>query len=160
MEYIESYGKDLFSLPNDYMLVHCVSSDFALGAGIAKTFRDKYGVRDELITLTKPFPKDIRWRGVGYCIFTEHEQCPWIVANLVTKERYFDKPTYQSLMESLLSMKDGLKQLFPKVKKIGMPLIGCGLDGLEWAKVSMIIKAMFAATDLDIEVCILNQKEK
>ena len=30
--------KDLFSVDPQYSLVHCVSADFALGAGIAKQF--------------------------------------------------------------------------------------------------------------------------
>ena len=39
---------DLFSVSKNYILVHCISADFALGAGIAKTFRDKYNVKNVL----------------------------------------------------------------------------------------------------------------
>ena len=31
--------RDLFTVPNEYFLCHCVSSDFALGAGIAENER-------------------------------------------------------------------------------------------------------------------------
>jgi len=32
--------RDLFTVPKDYYLYHCISADFALGAGIAKKFAD------------------------------------------------------------------------------------------------------------------------
>ena len=39
------------------------------------------------------------------------------------------------------------------IKKVAMPVIGCGLDKLEWYKVSGIIKEVFADTDIEILVC-------
>ena len=41
-------------------------------------------------------------------------------------------------------------------KKIAMPVIGCGLDRLEWSKVSEIIKEVFEGTDIEILVCKLS----
>ncbi len=35
---------DIFSSPSQETLAHCVSTDCAYGAGIAVTFKDKYGV--------------------------------------------------------------------------------------------------------------------
>lgn len=32
---IKEVKKDLFTVPKDYVLAHCISADFALGAGIA-----------------------------------------------------------------------------------------------------------------------------
>ncbi len=32
--------RDLFTLGADYVLAHCISADFALGAGIAKVFKE------------------------------------------------------------------------------------------------------------------------
>ena len=39
--------RDLFTVPKDYYLCHCISADFALGAGIAKKFAE-LGVKEEL----------------------------------------------------------------------------------------------------------------
>ena len=138
--------RDLFTLPSDYMLVHCISSDFAMGAGIAKVFRDKYGIRDSIIDIRKP------WKGRGRCIFAQSPQCPWSVANLVTKEKYFGKPTYKTLEESLKALKKGLT-VHPEIKRIGMPLIGCGLDKLEWDRVYELIVSTFKGMDIEITVC-------
>ena len=34
--------RDLFDVSEDYYLAHCISADFALGAGIAKEFNKRY----------------------------------------------------------------------------------------------------------------------
>lgn len=145
--------RDLFALPPEYMLVHCISADYALGAGVAKIFKDRYNVKDVLIRQNS---KNI-WDGKGRCeiIETVNENGErLLVANLVTKCRYFHKPDYDTLSSSLFSLKRQLAE-YPDVKKLGMPLIGCGLDKLEWDKVSEIIKDIFADTELEITVCFL-----
>ena len=48
MKYNERHF-DLFSVPQDYYLAHCISADFALGAGIAAQIESRYHVRGELI---------------------------------------------------------------------------------------------------------------
>ena len=146
--------RDLFTLPGEYVLAHCISADYALGAGIAKIFRDKLKVKDALLKLSnKNF-----WDGKGRCeiVSVLNESGETVcVANLITKCRYFHKPTYGSLEESLTDMKQKLACDFPEIRKIGMPLIGCGLDRLQWDKVSGIIKQVFEETDYEITVCYL-----
>ena len=39
------------------------------------------------------------------------------------------------------------------IKKVAMPLIGCGLDRLQWDRVSAMIKEIFADEDIEILVC-------
>ena len=139
MKYSEVEG-DLFNSDKNFMLVHCISSDFVLGAGIAKTFRDKYCVKDELIATGKKN----QWDGNGYCIISdsyENGNKAWKVANLVTKEKCYYKPTYKTLTQSLEDLRDYC--LNYDYVKIAMPLIGCGLDGLKWSKVSEIVKDIF-----------------
>ena len=40
--------RDLFTVPQGYYLAHCISGDYALGAGIAKTFNEVYNMRYKL----------------------------------------------------------------------------------------------------------------
>ena len=75
------------------------------------------------------------------------------VFNLVTKERYYHKPTLNSLEVSLNEMKDYAVEM--GVKKIAMPQIGCGLDRLNWSDVSVLIEEVFGDTDIEILVCVL-----
>lgn len=132
---------DLFSMPEDCALCHCVSSDFALGAGIAKRFA-AMGVKRELISR---YPRE--WNGKGYCLITTVNGR--VVANLVTKQRYFNKPTLETLEQALVELRE------KALSKIAMPKIGCGLDKLLWEDVSPIIKRIFADTDTEITVCFL-----
>ena len=81
----------------------------------------------------------------GDCILEDR------VFNLITKPQYWSKPTYTSIRNALLSMKDMCKG--HKVTKVAMPVIGCGLDRLEWDKVSEIIKEVFDDMDIEILVC-------
>lgn len=148
MNYTEVTG-DLFTAGTDCLLAHCISSDFALGAGIAKTFRDRYGVRDKLIATGG---KD-RWNGKGCCIITgssEDDKPMWNVANLITKAKCYEKPTYKTLEQALIEMKQQCAVW--GYRRIAMPLIGCGLDGLSWDRVSAIIKDVFADYDGEIVV--------
>jgi len=75
------------------------------------------------------------------------------VFNLITKEHYYNKPTYDTLEQSLISMLFLIKS--NNVKNIAMPKIGCGLDKLEWKKVRGIIKDVFMDEDVNIVVCYL-----
>ena len=142
MTFTEERG-DLFAEEiGGYALCHCISSDFALGAGIAKQFA-KMGIKKQLC---EKFPK--QWNGKGYCLITETNGI--IVGNLVTKERYSHKPTLETLRQSLEDFRESALEL--KLFKIAMPKIGCGLDKLEWSDVREIIQNVFAETDFNILV--------
>ncbi len=135
---------DLFAeeILSEYALCHCISSDFALGAGIAKAFA-AMGVKRRLCA---EFPK--LWEGRGYCLFVETDGV--LVANLVTKQRYFHKPTLETLRQSLDSLREQAAER--DLKKLAMPKIGCGLDKLKWEDVSAVIKEIFGETDIEILV--------
>lgn len=148
MKYNEVRG-DLFTLPDRFILVHCISSDSRLGMGIAAQFQSIYGVREELFKMKNYDNRT--WQGHGFCIITECKNR--IIANLVTKEKYFNKPTYTSLKESLIDLRQQLLQIYGnRLLHIGMPKIGCGLDKLKWEIVSDIIKDIFKNTNFTIQV--------
>lgn len=136
--------KDLFTIEDDYYLAHCISADFALGAGIAKTFNSKYDMRFKLFN---NYPNYV-YRG-GDALLVDN------VFNLVTKAKFFQKPTYESLTEALEMLRDKIISL--QITKLAIPMIGCGLDRLKWSRVKNIIENVFVDTDIDIIVCI---KEK
>ena len=135
--------KDLFTVDDSYYLAHCISADYVLGAGIAVQFNRRFNMRRRLKQVGTGVWPD--------CILVGR------VFNLVTKERAFHKPTYDSLKESLEIMR--LLAVKNHASKIAMPLIGCGLDQLEWGKVLQILKDVFWYTDIEILVCYL-EKDK
>ena len=141
--------RDLFSVPDDYYLAHCISADFGMGKGIVVEFNKRFDMKRKLQTKYPDYLN--QWthkKMIGDCILEEK------VFNLITKERYFQKPTYMSLTVALEEMKELCKELH--VSKVAMPVIGCGLDKLDWDNVSRIIKELFEDTDIEILVCKIN----
>lgn len=138
--------RDLFSVPDDYYLAHCISADFALGKGIAVEFDKRFNMKT---ILKSHYPHYMfNWQLGRYsadCILEGR------VLNLVTKERYFNKPTLDSMTSALDLMRDICEE--EGIRKIAMPTIGCGLDRLRWDEVSEIIKEIFEDTDIEILVC-------
>lgn len=142
--------KDLFTVPKNYTLVQCVSADFAMGAGIAREFA-KRGVKRELKEGIISFNYTERER-IGQCVATK--ATGWRVElNLITKQKYLQKPTYETLKMTLEELKSCCVR--NDIFYIAMPKIGCGLDKLEWSKVKAIIEEVFAGTDIEILICYL-----
>ena len=138
MKYTE-VKKDLFKVSEDYYLAHCISTDAKMGAGIAVAFKKKFKLRE---TIVKADRGDL---GVGTAILEGR------VINLITKPKYYHKPTYKTFTSSLEDMKR--IAIENNIQKIAMPKIGAGLDRLSWAKNREIIKETFKDTDIEILVC-------
>ncbi len=138
--------RDLFSVPNDYYLAHCVSADFAMGRGIAVEFNKRFNMKN---LLARKYPDYIRkYKNIkkgGDCIPEGR------VFNLVTKELCFHKPSISSMNAALFKMKEFCER--ESIKKIAMPTIGAGLDRLKWELVKTQIKNIFEDTDIEILVC-------
>ena len=137
---ITGVNRDLFTMPQGYYLAHCISADFALGAGIAKTFDSVYNMRFKLF---KKYPK-YEYHG-GDALLVDN------VFNLVTKQKCWHKPTYDSVRDALEMMKEHLD--FIGATKLAMPRIASGLDRLEWDKVYDIIYEVFEDMDIEIVIC-------
>ena len=136
---------DLFSQETEGLaLCHCVSRCLAMGKGIAVLFKRKFGGVEEL-------------RGqqleVGDCgrllrrVGVSGGALVRPIYYLITKPRYFHKPTLDDLRSSLEAMRDDFCTLLAeetattgqgggatpqRPRHIAMPRIGCGLDGLSW----------------------------
>ena len=128
---------NLFELDNEkYFFAHCISSDYALGVGIAVEFQKRFKLRDNLKKYSSgKYPELITINNIF---------------NLVTKEKYWHKPTYNSLTTCIRYMRDMCRNC--DIKYLAMPKIGCGLDRLSWPKVREIIKEEFKDLDIEIEV--------
>jgi O-acetyl-ADP-ribose deacetylase (regulator of RNase III) len=139
MIFKEEHG-DLFNTNfKEYTPAHCISADCKMGAGIAVPMKKKFklgglkNILEKQITLLPAF-----------CVYHNG------VLNLITKNKYFHKPTYEAMGGALLSMKMLCDSR--KIKKIVMPKIGCGLDKLSWPRVREMIKETFKDTDIEILV--------
>ena len=137
---ITTEKRDLFTMPQGYYLAHCISADFALGAGIAKIFDNIYNMRFKLFR---------NYDNYEYC---GGDALPVDnVFNLVTKQKYWHKPTYETVRAALEMMREFME--FLNVTKLAMPRISSGLDRLEWSKVYEIICEVFEDMDVEIVIC-------
>ena len=69
---------------------------------------------------------------------------------LITKKKYWGKPTYKTLKDSLLSMRQHIQD--NGVRDLSMPRIGCGLDKLQWSRVELMLKEIFEDMELTITI--------
>lgn len=150
---IKEEKRNLFTMPKDYVLAHCISADFALGAGIAKEFDKRLKARQKLFQV---FPNSwtYRWdktkekyRGGSIILFGDY-----IFFNLITKRNYWDKPTLTTIKNALTWMREQCDN--HNIKKLAMPRLGCGLDKQNWSDVKALIEETFKDTDIEILVCV------
>lgn len=120
---VQYHVGDLFELARGKAKAHCVSADLEMGRGIALRFRDLYGRPSVLEEpqLGTVVTQGIRGVEQDFPIFA-----------LVTKEKYFNKPTVETLRAALISLVAQLKKW--EIKELWIPKIGSGLDRLDWEK--------------------------
>lgn len=124
--YIKYVSDDIFDSVN---IAHCISADFRLSKGFA-------------LNLVSKFPEIKFFRGSRFgqnIIVTEVREKK--IINLITKAKYYLKPTYLSLERSLRSLREYLT--INNEKEIHCPKLGCGLDGLNWTVVFSILHKVF-----------------
>ena len=124
-------------------VAHCISLDFKMSAGIARSFKRKFPYNFTESTNSSLFAQQLDDR------FIYHS---------VTKKRFFQKPTYDTLRQSLEAMTNLANK--HKVTRISMPEAGCGLYRLEWYKIERLIEENCAQSSLTITVCEQNKDEQ
>lgn len=142
---IREENRDLFTAPQGYYLVHCITGDFSLGAGIAKKVNEIYNMRNKLKNDYGPiFTEDTY---VGEALIVDN------VFNLVLKKNPNKKAKYKKLRQCLEDMKIEMENNL--ITKVAMPKIACGHEGLEWERVREVIEEVFEDTNVEILVCSL-----
>jgi len=144
---LQEINGDLFRsehLKAECVMTHCISQDLYMNAGIAKEFKKLYGNVDFLKSQNKVVGE------IAILEFTDILR----ITYLVTKKRYYEKPTYSSLQESLSKLLE-----YYKVNNLScpiiMPKIGCGLDRLDWIRVKDIIISILVNNGINVYVYIL-----
>ena len=126
--------------------VHCISKDLALGAGIAFTIKKNYP--QIMVDLFNSNRVEVGNNVRTYTKFQSTDNNN-IIFNMITKEKYFKKPTYEDFCDALKDLANQCKDL--ELKTLLMPKIGCGLDRLSWKNVEGHIKNVF---DFEINIIV------
>lgn len=138
--------EDLFNMPSEYSLAHCVAQDMNMGSGIAVRFSQQFKRREELYSQ--------RQRSGGLAVLKDKER---YIYYLVTKRESNGKPTMLTLWNSLQKLRKHIED--NNVKQLAIPRIGCGLDRLEWSEVKYMLECTFREVDVKITVCNYQQSE-
>lgn len=141
--------RDLFSVPEEYCFAHCISADFGMGKGIVVEFNKRFDMKNKLKSKYPEYLHQYICHGFGGDCILEGR-----VLNLITKERYFHKPTLHTMRSALEKMKKICAE--NHIAKVAMPTIGAGLDRLSWSAVQEQVHMVFDDTDMEILVCKLS----
>ena len=120
------HNGDLFNCPHHMSLGHAVSEDFSMHRGLAREFRARYENVDFLKAQRMP---------VGTCAVLPLGGR--YIFYLVTKSRFYNKPTYKSVRDAFQYLKHLLDEL--ELTQIALPgYVCCGLDKLNWMESAMM----------------------
>ena len=157
MEIIEVV-KDLFTVDSKYYLVQCISADFGMGKGIAVEFNKRFNMKNQILEKYGHSYCEEEWLNLrenkcyGDCLLVDR------VFNLITKTHYWEKPTLNSLKDALVKMRYYCLKYC--IDYVAMPRIGCGLDKLYWPQVKDLLISVFNDMDINILVCIQDDKQR
>jgi len=124
---------------------HCISEDCNMRAGIALQFARNFVDFREDVMKEEP--------SVGNVISLKRKDGHHVF-NLVTKQKYWQKPKYQDLEQCLINLKFQMYEL--GVTALAIPRLGCGLDNLCWPNVKCMIERIFAHSAADIKITVCN----
>ena len=126
MEYREECCNLFDYYDKGYILVQCLSADLVAGAGIAVEFNKRLDMKNRL---RQRYPYGVymaynhKISFLPTCVYEQR------VFNLITKDKVWEKPTYENFELSLKVMRYGIEQLYQKDKNGETALQYASLNG-------------------------------
>ena len=141
------YSTEVSILQQLNSIGHCISADARMSKGFADFLSHRIpGLRSTCrkakLFMGQVFPF---WDSTG-------ERC---IYNLITKERFCDKPSLSTLSKTLEAMKSHASM--NGVSTIAIPKHGCGLDQMNWQEVVKLLRDNFAYADVQLIVYTLDE---
>ena len=141
------YGTEESILQQPYSIGHCISAVARKSEGFADFLSHripglKLTCRKAKLLMGQVFPF---WDSIG----------KRYIYNLVTKERFYDKPNLSTLSETLEAMK--IHGSSNGVSTIAITRLGCGLDQMKWQVVVKLLRDILAYADVQIVVYTLEE---
>lgn len=124
---IKEEVKNVFQRSPEYSIAHCIFADLKMSKGLAAQIKNKFGDAlaqfDKLKTMVgEAIPINIGNRTIYY---------------LITKQKYFPKPTYENIRIVLQNLKKTINKLHDY--KIAIPTIAAGLDKRNLSMIKQLI---------------------
>ena len=136
------HGNENSIVQQPFSIAHCISADAIMSKGFANFLSHKIlGLRPTCkkakLRMGQVFPF---WHSTGRRYFY----------NLVTKQRFFDKPDLSNLLTTLETVKS--HAAMHGMSTIAIPKIGCGLDQMNWQEFLKLLRDVFAYSDIHVVV--------
>ncbi|XP_072397446.1 ADP-ribose glycohydrolase OARD1-like [Diabrotica undecimpunctata] len=131
--------QDVFSVPENVSLAHCVAQDLEMTKGISSVFNKKFGHLDEL---KNQQPK------VGRILRLEYG--PRALVYMVTRKSYTDRTSYEDIWRALTNLKQIVCNY--DIKHLAIPKIGHALENLDWKIVRSMLEVILQKTGVRIPV--------
>ena len=134
------YGNENSIIQQPNSIGHCISADAKKSIGFADFISHKIPGLRSTCKKAKLFMGQV----FPFCDSTGRRY----IYNLVTKERFFDKPDLSTLLTTLETMKSHAAMY--GVSTIAIPNIGCRLDQKKWQEVVKQLRDVFAFSDIHV----------
>ena len=136
------YGTEDSILQQLNSIGHCISADARMKKGFTDFLSDRILGLSSTCRKAKFFTRQVFpiWDSTG----------KRYLYNLVTKERYCDKPNLSTLSKTLEAMKSHANM--NSVSTIAIPKLGCGLDQMNWQDVVKLFRDIFTYADVQLLV--------
>lgn len=128
---IEQQNKDIFSFPQNYILINTVNCVGVMGKGLALQFKNRFPqmFKDYQIACKKG---DVQ---IGKCWYWKNLYAD--IINFPTKNHWKYPSKYEYIAKGLDSLIDLV--LSHKIENCVIPKLGCANGGLDYTKVKSII---------------------
>ena len=136
----------VFEAPEGVALAHCVSADLAMSAGIAVQFVRRWPDIRSGYSRSEPGSLHVHSSTRGY------------IFNLITKERFDDKPSLEDFRKSIVALKSKMQAL--NIKTLAVPELGSGRDRLNLSKVIHVLQSILVEAGIGIIMYHLRGREK
>jgi len=142
---IEERTGDLFAQTDLKALAHGCNCAGAMGKGIAVGFKERY---PQMYKFYQSFCKAGAVPGDVFPYYDRDTDV--VIYNLMTQRHWTTPATLEAIEDSIATMMTMLQDI--RIKKVGMPKIGCGLGGLDWKDVLPILESHSNGYDITIVV--------
>lgn len=125
-------------------LVNPVNLEGRMGKGLAVKFRNLYPA------MYRDYQLDCANGDIAIGKLTVYTSGDYKVINFPTKDRYSEPSRYKYIEYGLINFLEMYQEW--NITGVAFPKLGCGLGGLEWENVKIMMEGFLSNLDIPVEV--------
>jgi O-acetyl-ADP-ribose deacetylase (regulator of RNase III) len=141
---------NIFEAPAE-ALVNPVNIKGVSGRGLALEFKNKFPVNYRLY---REYCKQGKLKPGKLLIIKVSEDSVKYIINFPTKRHYKDPSRLEDVAQGLWALRDWLNDPKCEIKSLALPPLGCGLGGLKWPDVEILIYQHLSGVSQKVLLCL------